>query len=484
MDDPLDRLISDVVEPGLCTGCGACVGVCRSGALSFPDELGDCVPAVSTARATRASDDDAWSYIGCPGRDVDFPTLNRFCFGAQPANPMLGHTRGIWVGYATDPAVRRAGASGGVLTAAGCYLLDEGLVDGVIALGPDPARPYRSKPVIARTPAELKACAQSKYTVHPVLTVLSELRRTPERERYALVGLPCQIHAVRKLQAAGNPEARKIRYVLGSYCGNILQFGAVRNFLALYGVRDLERVVDLQYRAGEWPGTMRVELDDGRVFEMPKFYANYLIPFYILPRCLTCTDLTAEFADLSGGDAWAPVYEERGKGFSLFVARSEKGRELLDRLFERGLIEGDAVSEREAMDAHAHMLDFKKRGAFLRIWRRRRRGRRVPEYRYNLVGPLPLRRTAFESVLSVIFRLCSFEVARFLVSQMPAGLTGRVFERARRIWKQLTRSTKRTGFHALEFAIQPPESTAVASISDLGTAGDVTPDRTQLENTG
>ena len=465
LDAPLDRLEREIVSTGLCLGCGACVGVCRSEALWFPDELGECVPC---RKAGVLSDDgDEWAYLGCPGRDVDFPTLNQFCFGGPPPNAMLGHWRSIWVGYSADPRVRRAGASGGVLTTVGVCLLEEGLVDGVIALGPDPERPYRSKPVIARTPDEVKACAQSKYTVHPVLTILSELRKAPARERYALVGLPCQIHAVRKLQAAGNPEVRKIAYVLGSYCGNILQFGAVRNFLRLYGVDDLRRVVDLQYRAGEWPGKMRVKLDDGRVFEMPKFYANYLIPFYILPRCLTCTDLTAEFADLSAGDAWAPVYEERGKGFSLVMARTEKGQRLLETLLERGLMEAEPISEKEAMDAHAHMLDFKKRGAFIRIWRRRRHGKAVPEYRYNLVGPLPLQRTAFESVLRFIFSVCSFEVSRYLVSQMPVGLTGRLFERARRIWKRATKSAKRKGFHGLDFHVEAPRPTVVASLRDI-----------------
>lgn len=471
LDAPLDKLEQEIVSTGLCLGCGACVGVCRSEGLWFPDELGDCVPRRRPGgEGTDAGDE--WAYVGCPGRDVDFPTLNQFCFGGRPRNPMLGHWRSLWVGYSADPAVRRAGASGGVITTVGLYLLEQGLVDGVIALGPDPERPYRSKPVIARTPDEVKACAQSKYTVHPVLKVLSELRRTPDRERYAFVGLPCQIHAVRTLQAAGNPEVRKIAWVIGSYCGNILQFGAVYNFLRLYGVDELSHVVDLEYRAGEWPGKMRVELDDGRVFEMPKFYANYLIPFYILPRCLTCTDLTAEFSDLSGGDAWAPVYEERGKGFSLVVARSEKGQRLVETLLERGRLEAERISEREAMDAHAHMLDFKKRGAFIRLWRRRRHGKAVPEYRYNLVGPLPPERTAFESVLRFIFWACSFEASRSLVSQMPVGLTGRLFERARRIWKRATKSTKRKGFHSLEFHVEPPRPTAVASLRDLerGTA--------------
>jgi hypothetical protein len=55
---------------------------------------------------------------------------------------------------------------------------------------------------------------------------------------------------------------------------------------------------------------------------------------------------------------------------------------------------------------------------------------------------------------------------------MPVGVTGRLFERARRIWKRATKSTKRKGFHSLEFQVEPPRPTAVASLRDLerGTA--------------
>ncbi len=71
---------------------------------------------------------------------------------------------------------------------------------------------------------------------------------------------------------------------------------------------------------------MRVELKSGRIIELKKFHANYLIPFHILRNSLYCTDLTNEFTDISGGDAWAPVYEERGKGFSMVISEVKKGR--------------------------------------------------------------------------------------------------------------------------------------------------------------
>ena len=68
-----------------------------------------------------------------------------------------------------------------------------------------------------------------------------------------------------------------------------------------------------------------------RSFELPKFHANYLIPFHILKNSLLCTDLTNEYTDISGGDAWAPVYEERGKGFSMVISRSETDRKFSSR---------------------------------------------------------------------------------------------------------------------------------------------------------
>lgn len=441
-----DDLKTEVIDPGLCTRCGSCVGVCKEQVIRFSDPLGVCLPGQTGLCDTC----DGVCYEACSGKEVLWPVLNQQVFGRQPESYLLGNYQHVYVGFATDSVVRSNAASGGIISAVSLYLLESGLVDGVVTLVDDEAKPYRAVPRIVTDRTGVLAAAQSKYCISPINTIFHELADRPGI--YAYVGLPCEVHSLRKLQQMGHPAAVKIKYVIGSYCGNILHFDAVRSYLARNGINDLSQVASLKYRAGEWPGKLEVRLYDGRVFSLEKFYANYLIPFYIMQRCLLCTDLTNEFSDISVGDGWAPAYEERGKGWSIVLARTSLGADLLRVMKAKGLVQLYPITEEAAVNMHSHGLDLKKRGAFLRIQSRRSRRLPVPEYGYVL-GDVPLRRRLQETITDLILWLCSLEVSRRVINAVPIELVGRVFKTARRFWIRSTKSTKRKGLIQTEFHV-------------------------------
>ena len=451
---PFEKLRREVIDAGLCTRCGSCVGVCTAEVIEFADPLGRCLPILKDNEPCAKC--AAMCVNGCSGQDVHFPTLAQFTHGSPSTDTRLGAVKSLYVGYAGDEEIRKAGASGGVLSAAAIYMLESGLVDGAIGLSPNASEPWKFEPRIARHRDEVLGCAQSKYSISPVNTILRQLEQEPKGFRAAMAAIPCQVHSIRKLQADGFPAACKITHILGSYCGNILHFDAVRGFLAKHRVKDYRQIARLEYRAGEWPGKMRVTLVDGRLLEMPKFYANYLIPFYMMRRCLLCTDLANEFADISGGDAWAPIYEERGKGFSLIMGRTERGRQVLDEMIREGRLTVEPIELEAAVGMHSHMLDFKKRGAFLRMDSLRLRHKPVPSYGYHPLTPAPFGRLAFEMLLRTIYAVCSWSLSQWAVARLPTGITGRIFEQARRRWKGLTASTKRKGFGTIQFEVEPP----------------------------
>lgn len=220
------------------------------------------------------------------------------------------------------------------------------------------SEPWLTEPFIAKTKDEILESAQSKYIISSVNEILPEMEAF--NGRLAYVGLPGQIQSIRKLQMAGNPIVKKIAYILGPFYGNTLHFSSVKSFIRSYGEKDHTQIKKLYFRYGEWPGNMRVEFRSGKVIELPKFHANYLIPFHILKNSLLCTDLSNEFTDISGGDAWAPVYEERGKGFSMMIVRSQKGQEIVDAMLADGTLAMDEISENEAIIMHSHGYDLKK----------------------------------------------------------------------------------------------------------------------------
>lgn len=430
------RLHEEVIRPGLCSHCGTCVGL-SEGRLTLADRDGRCLPQ-RVAEGPLAP----VCYDACPQARASYADMSRSVFPeAGDGSPCFGPYRRILVAYSTDETIRRAGASGGVLSAALVHLLESHQIAGAVVLAMDPAAPWRAIPTIARTREEVLAAAQSKYVISPVNTILDRL--ASEEGPLALVGLPHQVFAVRHLQRLRHPSVRAIQVVLGPFFGNELYGSSVDSFLRKYGARK-EDVARLSYRDGEWPGAMTAWLRDGRVVAMPKFHANYLIPFHITGHSLLSRDLANELTDLSGGDAWAPVYEQRRQGFSLVIVRTEKADRLIAEMEQAGTLWTQEIDEQEALAMQSHGIDFKKRGGYLRMRRRQRAGLRTVDY--GMPAPsIPLGRAAFELLLSTLFRCCAHPLARRAADAMPNALIGPLFQHLRTAWKAATRRVKRSG---------------------------------------
>jgi len=302
------------------------------------------------------------------------------------------------------------------------------------------AEPWLAKSFIATSRDQILKAAQSKYIITSVNEILPEMEAF--QGRLAYVGLPGQVQSIRKLLALDHPSVKNIRYIFGPFYGNTLHFSSVRSFLRSYGEKDYQNIRKLYFRYGEWPGNMRVEMVSGRIIELPKFHANYLIPFHILKNSLLCTDLSNEFTDISGGDAWAPTYEERGKGFSMVLARSVAGEDILKKMLAAGWITLHDIDVNEAITMHSHGYDLKKRGSFIRIRFRKMIGLPVPDYGYTLKG-FALSRYLMELVILSLFLALGTGPARFLVERVPPALIGRLFEHTRKAWKKSTHKIKR-----------------------------------------
>lgn len=449
----LRTLQREVIEAGLCTRCGTCVGVCPAGKLHFADPLGVCLPAET--EGSSCADCPGWCLEACPGQGVDYVEMNRRVFGRLPDDLLLGHALDWQVAWATDPVVRAEGASGGVLTAMARHLLEAGIVQGIVCLIDDPAQPLMPRPVIARDMESLRLAQQSKYSLAPVNTILPELEAFDGEVAY--VGLPDQVASMRRLEALGHPALRKVKVMFGSYCGAVQHFTAVSAFLRKQGVRDLSLVTRVEYRAGAWPGRLRITLRDGRTFELEKFYANYMTLFYSVERSLLDVDLSNELADLSFGDAWAPRYEERHEGFSLIALRTQRGRELFELCRSAGVVQAQPSSVQDALEMHSHGLYNKKYAVWSRISLRRRLGGRVPDYGY--VAVRTLKQKVVGLGIALVFAFGRTRLARAIVQALPMELTGRAFTFVRKHWRQATRPGRSRTVAGFRVRLTSPQST-------------------------
>ena len=82
-------------------------------------------------------------------------------------------------------------------------------------------------------------------------------------------------------------------------------------------------------------------------------------------------------------------------------------------------------------------------------------GKQIPDYGYS-PKHIPVSRKLVEVIVSLAFAMCGTRIARKLVEFMPFGIIGPLFDTVRKVWKSVSKPTKRGGLHNLEFHVGPP----------------------------
>lgn len=219
----------------------------------------------------------------------------------------------------------------GLTTALAAELLRSGAVDAVLATAPDPADRWAPRPVIVTDPEAMADCRGMRMGFGPLLALLEPARAAGYR-RLAVVGIPCQVYALRAIEAELGLERL---YVIGTPCSDNTTTARFHDFLALLDERP-ETVSYLEFRAD-----YRVELrfDDGR---KPRFIPFLKLPISDLPAdffpmtCKTCVDYTNRLADITVGYMG-------GDGDQWLIVRNARGAEMLKAL-------GDRVATRPLTD--------------------------------------------------------------------------------------------------------------------------------------
>ena len=443
MNDIVGKLTNVVVQ-NICTGCGACVALDANGSAQMLDTKNGPIPEFTDQ--TKLAD---YTNAVCPGLGVNYPELYTQHYGHHPESWLAGQFEKVRTGFAGEPGVRMAGASGGVITQTLIYLLESGKVDGVILAKQGVPTPEKARAVIATTREEIMACTQSVYIPVSMLDILKDLK--PDKT-YAITCLPEQSAALRVMQQHGFEPANQIKFVLGPYTGTALYPAAIRCFLRSKRVKDDDVITSLNWRAGEWPGYLEIKTASGKVIQTPKVYYNFLIPFFVTQTSLQSMDFANEFADLAVGDAWSPLFEKQGGGHSIVVTRNGEMESIISEMCESGLLKLDEEDPLKASDMHGHMLDFKKRGGWLRNQWRRKTGRNAPDYGY-CPAKIPFSRIMVEIVISALFAVGKTGFARWLVSCIPESIIGPIFNNLRLGWKKASKPTKRKGLANFEVKI-------------------------------
>ena len=445
---PFERLQREVIQPGLCTHCGTCVGL-APGALTMTASAQGPLPTL-TGPASLVPE---LAYTACPGKGLSYPELAASVFGVAPQNWLVGVYRSVYLGFSATPAIRRQAASGGVITQTLVYLLEQKLIQGAVVVRQGRPQPWLAEPFIAQTVDEILAASQSVYAPVPVNTAAGRdggLSGAPGLRGVARSGgLPAPPPAVGPPgRTEGGLRVGSLRRHQPLHRGHRQLPALPRRQIAGRGGR-----VALSGRgmAGLSPGADPV----GQLFRTEKFYYNYLIPFYVTRSTLYSVDFTNELTDISVGDAWQPRLEAKGGGFSVVIARSARGEELLHAMQAAGQVALAAIELDEALAMHGHMLDFKKRGSFIRIqWRKA--ARVAGPGLWLCAGPHPGRALRSGSGhLAAVSRRAHAAGAAASLSLCRSACWGRSSTRRARVGNGCPSRSSGKGWRNTEFIVRP-----------------------------
>ena len=388
------KTIVEVVKDGLCTGCGTCAGICPSGAIEMviDREKGIYVPQLAEEKCNWCG----LCFEVCPGHAVDFKQLNLEIFGKEHDDILLGNYLNCYIGHATDYNIRYNSSSGGLVTALLIFALEEGMIAGALVTRMKKDKPLEPDPFIARTREEIISAAKSKYCPVPTNIALKEVLQSDGK--FAIVGLPCHLHGIRKAEIV-NPKLReKIALHVGIFCGTNMTFWGTEFQLRRMGIKGKE-VAKLDYRGEGWPGSMTVELKNGQSKLSEPYYYYYDSKFcsFVSRRCSLCIDQACELADISVGDAWLQEVKETDKvGTSIIVSRDEAGENILQQAARKGEIELSLVVTERVIESQRGFLG-KKKDSKARLNMAKWLGERVPVFNSQLLSPS--RRSYLLSVL-------------------------------------------------------------------------------------
>ncbi|MBI1392101.1 MAG: coenzyme F420 hydrogenase [Alphaproteobacteria bacterium] len=207
----------------------------------------------------------------------------------------------------------------GIATRMGERLLATGAVDAVLTVVPDPEDRWKPVPAIITRPDDMAKARGMRMGYAPLLALLEPARQQGLR-RLAVIGIPCQVYALRALEAELDFERI---YVVGTPCSDNTTTANFHHFLALLSDAP-ETISYLEFRADYH---VELRFDDGRVRTIPFLK----LPISKLPRdffpltCRTCVDYSNALADVTVGYM-------AGEGEQWIIVRNERGEELVQLL--------------------------------------------------------------------------------------------------------------------------------------------------------
>jgi coenzyme F420 hydrogenase subunit beta len=301
-----------VWNTGICSGCGACVAVCPADAICFDRDGGGDRPV----------------NIGyCKQADDEVP-----CGACYSACPRTGERMQVGLGpYESIISARSAfeiprKQSGGAVTAILVNALEQGLIDAVVTVSED-RWTLRPSSVVITSTEELVHQAGSRYNWWvPLVKALKTAVIEKKCRKIALIGVPCVVHALKKIRESDNdllaPFGDSIRLVIGLFCTESFDYHLLMEG-KLKKEHDIE-TWDVDHL--DVKGKLEISLKNGSSLILPLRDLDDCVR----PGCRYCNDLTGVHSDISAGAVGSPP------GHTTLIIRNHVGEMFVESAKQNG----------------------------------------------------------------------------------------------------------------------------------------------------
>jgi coenzyme F420 hydrogenase subunit beta len=198
-------------------------------------------------------------------------------------------------------------------------LFETGAIDAALTMAPDPNDHWRPMPVLVTKAEDIAQCRGMRMGYAPLLALL-EPAAAQGFKRIAIIGIGCQIYALRALEKELGFDQL---YVIGTPCSDNTTTENFHEFLDLIA-EDPAQVTYLEFRADYH---VELRFQNGTKKEIPFLMLplSKLRPDFFPLTCRTCVDYTNVLADITVGYMG-------GQGEQWLIVRNDRGAKLLQLL--------------------------------------------------------------------------------------------------------------------------------------------------------
>lgn len=371
-----EDLFNTVVPNGMCIGCGACAAF-DPGIDVRLDESGRYIAVSSSADFSASS----VANRVCPfsNASLDENELSSSLFGdSTPYDSYAGSYLASYAGWVAEGDYRSTGSSGGLVSWLLVELLEQDLVDYVVHVAPresiESEQPLFNY-VIATTASDVRRGPKSQYYPVEMSGVIGEIISRPGR--YAVVGIPCFVKALRLAARESALLNERLTFAVGLVCGHLKStaFAELAGWESGILPTDLESIDFRTKLPDRSASSYGVTVSGSRAGESVTvtrpsaelYGSNWGHGLFKYKACDFCDDVVGETADISIGDAWLKEYEWDSEGTNIVVVRTDSMKAVIDGAVRSGRLSLEQIPIEKVQESQAGGFRHRRDGLGYRL---------------------------------------------------------------------------------------------------------------------